>query len=117
MATLPYSQSASPMPGTPRQPTVSANVRADRLVGEPRTDFGPLAQKYRTEILQELTSPLNKLMQLKKELVTSGGDAKLFDTYKFVVDNMRKAFKEGNSEGFDYLNVGGRKRRKTRRSK
>jgi hypothetical protein len=116
MATLPYSQSPSSGPPTPRQPTVAANVRAERAPGTPRTDFAPLAQKYRTEILQELTSPLNKLMQLKKELVTSGGDPKLFETYKFIVDNMRKVFKEGNSEGFDYLNVGGR-RRKTRRSR
>jgi hypothetical protein len=56
-------------------------------------------------------------MELKKELVTSGGDPKLFETYKFIVDNVRKAFKEGNTEGFDYLRVGGKNKRKTRRSK
>jgi hypothetical protein len=122
MATLPYSPSPSGAPPTPKQPTIALNVRPARARGPPRTDFAPLAQKYREEILEGLKPPLNKLMELKKELLTSGGDPKLFETYTFIVDNVRIAFKEGNSEGFDYIPAipepkpGGR-RRKTRRSK
>jgi hypothetical protein len=117
MSTPAYYASQSPASPTPRQPTIPRNTLPERPPGEQRINFAPLAQKYRTEILEGLTAPLRKLEELQKELKDSEGDPLLLDTYTFIVKNMRPLFMPGGK--FDYLEIGGKRKnkRKTRRSR
>jgi len=99
---------------TPITRPIAQNLPVGRKAPEARRNLAPLAQKYRTEILEGLKAPLFKLRELKQELHDSGDDPAMWETYKFITDNMRTLFVPGGE--FDTLKLGG-KRRKTRRSR
>ena len=100
------------LPGTPVSRPISQNVAPEKGGPQARRNLAPLAQQYRTEILDGLKGPLFKLRELKQELHDSGDDPSLWETYKFITDNMRPLFSPGGE--FDRLNIGGRKNKSRR---